>query len=504
MAVLKIDLVSDLKDKGFKEAESSMSKMGKAANVAALAIGAGLVAGAAKAVDAASDLAESSNAVSKVFEKSAGVISDFGDQAAETVGLSKREFNELATSTGSLLKNFGMSTDKAAESTVELAKRAADMASVFNTDVGTALNAVNSGLRGEAEPLRAFGVSLSDATVKAKAMELGLYSGTGALDDQAKAAATMAVIMDQTASVAGDFADTSDGAANAQRILKAEMENVTAELGSALLPVVEDGVGLLREFAGWAGENTGVIKGLVVALAAFAATVLAVNIATKAFTAIQAAVKAATILWTAAQWLLNAALTANPIGLVVVAIGALIAAGVALVKNWDTVKAAFVAVWDWVKSHWELLLPILTGPIGLAVVAIVKNFDKIKSTAQAVFDAVSSAVRTVLGPLQSLIDKISSVISWIGKIKFPSPPSWMTSLGGALNPFSLTMPTVPANLSPVVAATGPATRATSSPSIVVNVNGALDPDAVARQIERILRTRSRRVGGVGALAVGIR
>jgi hypothetical protein len=503
VAVLKIDLVSDLKDKGFKEAESSMGKLGSAANTAALAIGAGLVAGAVKAVDAASDLAESSNAVAKVFEKSAGTISDFGDQAAETVGLSKREFNELATSTGSLLKNFGMSTDKAADSTVELAKRAADMASVFNTDVGTALNAINSGLRGEAEPLRAFGVSLSDATVKAKAMEMGLYSGTGALDEQAKAAATMALIMDQTASVQGDFADTSGGAANAQRILKAEMENVTAELGSALLPVVEEGVGLLRTFAEWAGENTTVIKVLVGVLAAFAGAVLAVNVASKAFAAAQAVVQGATMAWTAAQWLLNAALTANPIGLVVVAIGALIAAGVLLVTNWETVKAAFVAVWDWIKSHWDLLLPILTGPIGLAVVAIVDNFDKIKATADRVFDAVVGAVKKVVGPFDDLIGKIRSVIDWIGKIKFPEPPGWMKSIGGAIGSINPFLVPAPGSITPHAALTATGTAA-ASPSIVVNVNGALDPDAVARQIERILRTRSRRVGGVGQLATGIR
>lgn len=436
MAILKIDLVSDLKDKGFKDAESSMGKLGGAANVAAAAIGAGLVAGSIKAVGAASDLAESANAVTKVFGKSSDAIEDFGKTSAESVGLSTREFNELATKTGSLLKNFGMSTDDAAASTIELSKRAADMASVFNTDVGTALDAINSGLKGEADPLEAFGVSLSAAKVEAKALELGLYSGVGALDAQAKAAATQALIMEQTASVAGDFADTSDGAANAQRILSAEMENVTAELGSALLPVVEDGVGLLRQFAEWAGENTSVVKVLVGVLAAFAGAVLAVNVASKAFAAAQALVQGATIAWTAAQWLLNAALTANPIGLVVVAIGALIAAGVLLVKNWDTVKAAFVAVFNWVKDHWELLLPLLTGPIGLAVVAVVKNFDTIKDTAEAVFDAVADAVKWVLSPLQQLIDKISSVVSWLDKIKFPEPPGWLKSIGGAINPFS--------------------------------------------------------------------
>jgi hypothetical protein len=53
---------------------------------------------------------------------------------------------------------------------------------------------------------------------------------------------------------------------------------------------------------------------------------------------------------TAAQWLWNAALSANPIGLVVVAIGALVAAGIALYKNWDKVTAFFEKAWDKMKS----------------------------------------------------------------------------------------------------------------------------------------------------------
>ena len=55
---------------------------------------------------------------------------------------------------------------------------------------------------------------------------------------------------------------------------------------------------------------------------------------------------AATTAWTGAQWLLNAALTANPIGLVIAGIAALIAIGYVCYQNWDTIKAFFVTLWD--------------------------------------------------------------------------------------------------------------------------------------------------------------
>ena len=76
-------------------------------------------------------------------------------------------------------------------------------------------------------------------------------------------------------------------------------------------------------------ENTGVIKILVAVVAALAAGILVANAAMKAYAAASAVVKAATAAWTAAQWLLNAALNANPIGLIIIALAAL-AAGIYL------------------------------------------------------------------------------------------------------------------------------------------------------------------------------
>ena len=57
-------------------------------------------------------------------------------------------------------------------------------------------------------------------------------------------------------------------------------------------------------------------------------------------------VAGATKAWVAAQWLINAALTANPIGMIIVAIGALVAAGIWLYQNWDTVKQFWTLLWN--------------------------------------------------------------------------------------------------------------------------------------------------------------
>ncbi|MGW4042942.1 phage tail tape measure protein [Streptomyces sp. NPDC004721] len=120
---------------------------------------------------------------------------------------------------------------------------------------------------------------------------------------------------------------------------------------------------------------------------------------------------------TAAQWLLNIAMNANPLGLIILGIAALIA-GIVLAYNkigWfrDFVDGAFKMIgaaigWvvDFVKAHWPLLLALLTGPIGIAVGLIVKYWDKIKSG--------------FLTAYHGTIDVGKALISWVAGL-----PGWI-------------------------------------------------------------------------------
>ncbi len=199
------------------------------------------------AINAATDLQESVNAVDVVFEDGAATLHEYGKTAATSVGLAQAEFNALATNTGALLTNFGFTQQQAADETINLTERAADMASVFNVDVDEALFAVQAGLRGETEPLRRFGVSLDDASIRARAVELGLAATTAEVDKNGKATAALSLFYEQTDKVQGDFANTSGSLANQQRILAAEFQNAKAEIGNALLPVMQSMVQVARD-----------------------------------------------------------------------------------------------------------------------------------------------------------------------------------------------------------------------------------------------------------------
>jgi hypothetical protein len=104
----------------------------------------------------------------------------------------------------------------------DLVQLASDLASFNNTSPEEAIQAIGAALRGESEPIRAYGVLLDDATLKARAFEMGIYDGTGVLTQQQRVLAAQAEILAQTTTQQGDFARTADGAANAQRIATAE------------------------------------------------------------------------------------------------------------------------------------------------------------------------------------------------------------------------------------------------------------------------------------------
>jgi hypothetical protein len=224
-----------------------------------------------KLVSMASNLEESQSKVNVVFGASAGVVNEFAATSAQAFGITKQAALEATGTFGNLLQAFGTGKDQAAEMSTTLIGLAADLASFNNTGIEDAIQALRSGLSGETEPLKRFGVALNDVRLKQEATTLGLYDGSGALDINAKTQAAYALILKDTGLAQGDFARTSDGFANQMRILKASLTDAATELGLVLLPYFKTFVSFINEnivpgvlaFSNTIGE-----KGLVPALAA--------------------------------------------------------------------------------------------------------------------------------------------------------------------------------------------------------------------------------------------
>lgn len=297
-----------------------MSAVGDKAIMSGLKMTAGLtvplgLAGAA-AFRAASDLEEAQNKVDVVFGKSADTISKWAETAAESLGMSRRAALEAAGTFGNLFRAMDISLPTATKMSKSLVTLAADLASFNNANPQEVLDALRSGLVGEIEPLRRFGVSLSQARIEAKAMELGLYNGVDAIDASAKAQAAYAIILEDTQLAQGDFARTADSAANQQRIMRAQFEDTAAALGQSLIPIFTKVAGVVQDVVKWfsslppAAQEIIVYAGLIVAALGPMAT--AFGAAMKAVSLMQTAFQALSTL-AMSPWLIVAALVVGAV-----------------------------------------------------------------------------------------------------------------------------------------------------------------------------------------------
>ncbi|MFJ3665075.1 peptidoglycan DD-metalloendopeptidase family protein [Streptomyces sp. NPDC090106] len=197
----------------------------------------------------------------------------------------------------------------------------------------------------------------------------------------------------------------------------------------AVLPMAADLVSLalvpIADFLGFVDEHK-VLFGSV------ATGVLAIVLALKAWALWQKIVQLATLGWAAAQGALNLVMSANPIGLVILAIVGLAAgliyaykhsetfreivkgamkavkeAALAVVRWFTdrfipfftkTIPDAFSATVKWVKDHWPLILAIITGPIGLATLFVVKHWGQIRD---GISDAWKSIKSHTLTPMKT-------------------------------------------------------------------------------------------------------
>lgn len=209
----------------------------------------GMVREIDKSIDAASDLNESVNKTTVVFGQSAKEVLAWSNTTADAMGISQRAALEYAGTLGNLFVSQGVNRAEAAEMSKTLIELAADQASFNNIAGGTpaVLDDFNSGVVGQYEPLRKYGIVMSEANVQQKAMQMGLAATAKEITEQDKVRARQAMIVEQSATAMGDFARTADGAANAQRRVDAQLENYRTMAGKIFLPFREQTLGILAD-----------------------------------------------------------------------------------------------------------------------------------------------------------------------------------------------------------------------------------------------------------------
>ena len=461
-----------------------------------------------KAINLASDLEEVQNVVDVTFGKDAEKINKWAKEANKAFGMSELSAKKFNGTMGAMLKSMGLTGDEVLEMSTEMTGLAGDFASFYNLEHEEAFNKIRAGISGETEPLKQLGINMSVANLEAFALSQGIDKTYNSMTQAEQATLRYNYLMSVSADAQGDFARTSDSFANQQRILQLNFENLTAEVGKKLLPILnklmkfmndmlKDVDKVIKKFEDWLPyiEAIGIaflswkigtllqtmVTGFQTAQVALSLYTLQTNGASIAqgllngtltlgetlvalFTGKITLAQLATAGLTKAQGLLNAVMSANPISLIVLAIGALIAIFVVLWNKCDGFREFWINLWDilvdagkkaidfivnlfngiinFFKENWQEILLLLINPFaGIfallyklnpkfkewvdSVIQSIKNwFKKVtdigKNIVQGIWNGITNAKDWLLNKIKSFASSITEGIKKFFKIGSPS------------------------------------------------------------------------------------
>lgn len=214
---------------------------------AGLAVIGGISAGLGKAMMAASDLNEQMSKSGVVFGDANGIVVRGADEMAAAFNVPKTTFIDAASSIGLIAKASGLAQPAAAQLGSDFARLGVDASSFYNVPLEEALIAIRAGLVGESEPMRRFGVLLSEGAVKAEAVRLKLAKMSDTLTEGQKVQARASLITKGLGDAHGDMERTAEGAANKIRSIWGGVTNVLADVGVMIKPLTDGMLEVGRE-----------------------------------------------------------------------------------------------------------------------------------------------------------------------------------------------------------------------------------------------------------------
>jgi hypothetical protein len=458
---LEVEIVGDSRslERAFGRSSKAGSdfgrKIGTGLKIGIAALGGMAIAGGAlgkKMIGLASDAAEVESKFKVVFGREMPRMVQEIDAFSRATGASRFELREQVADMGALLEPLSANKRAAGDLSIQFTKLATDLSSFNNVPVEDALLAIRSGLVGEAEPLRRFGVLLNEAAVKEEALRMGLVKGKEELTEQQKVQARANLIMKQTTLAQGDAERTSGSFANQVRRLQNGLRDMGTEIGKTLLPHMLTLVTWVNEHM---PEIQAVIEGVFTGIATTIDT--AVKSIKKVKDIFQTIWDKANEAWPAVAEIIGVSLGEIDKDLEVTRRG-LGDFQVAHDSFWDKIKAKAQQMQAWYRGELAPGIENVLTAISLAwkhmgdeIVLIVKAMAiKIAGPIREMMNAAGAAIRTGLALLRGewgkawdqirdevvekggqILAKIRDLISKI-KAPFASAGSWLRDAGAAI------------------------------------------------------------------------
>lgn len=384
----------------FKDAGQKISSIGQTMTTR---VTAPLVGGFTVSAKLASDYEENLNKIDVAFGKNANSVTKWAQTASQQFGLSQVQATSAASAFGALGKGIGLSDAEAATMSTTLAGLSADLGSYFNMSVDESAKALEGIFTGESEALKRFGVVMTDTNLKQFAADQGLVWEQ--MSQSEKTALRYAFVLEKTKDAQGDFSRTSDGTANSLKQFQAASQDLGTSIGTVLLPIITPIIQKITEWINKFNELSPTAQKIITVIGIIVAAIgpLLVIIGTLA-SAI------GTIITVAATVGPVIAGIAAPVLGVVAAIAAAVAIGVALYKNWDTIKAKALAVWASIQNAVAVVVGRVKTNFNTLKTALSTVWNTIKTTASTVWNGIKTAItqpiQTAVGIIKGIINKI--------------------------------------------------------------------------------------------------
>lgn len=243
--------------------------------------------------------------------------------------------------------------------------------------------------------------------------------------DVGSAFTDMAREVDNAADKADAATNKLGGVADAADNVDTKMGGATASLGALSGGLEAAGFEGAAGALGTLGQATdfaaGAGQGLALVLQLEAVQTVRAKVAAVGKAVADKAMAAASKVAAASQWALNAAMSANPIGLVVLAVAALVAGFVLAYKKSDTFRAVVDAAMEAAKAAIDVVVGVVKDIVG-AVKDAADKFPALSSAVGVAKDLVVTYFELMTLPLRTVIDLIDKIIDKIGDIDFPDLP----------------------------------------------------------------------------------
>jgi len=211
-------------------------------------------AAAAASIKMASDMEESTNKVRVAFGSSSKSVEAFAKTALRSFGIAESSALDMTALFGDMATGMGVSQSEAANLSTQLVGLAGDLASFKNINIEEVTTALSGVFTGETESLKRLGIVMTEVNLEQFRLNEGINKSVKEMTQQEKIMLRLRYIFSVTKNAQGDFARTSEGAANQMRIFQETLKEVAAELGKVMLPTFTEAItkvnNLLDEFRG--------------------------------------------------------------------------------------------------------------------------------------------------------------------------------------------------------------------------------------------------------------